>query len=139
MSRVHDALRRAEQLGEKAPKGAVEEPETIGPAAPPPLPVALKPVVDGADSHAERTFNGHLAVPELKADWSTLLQSAQVIPYQPAPEGHLIDLDHPNEVPGEEFRSLRTRLNHLQTQQPLHSIVVTSASPAEGKTFTAVN
>ena len=35
------------------------------------------------------------------------------------------------------FRS--TRLNHLQTLQPLHTIVVTSPSPAEGKTFTAVN
>ena len=42
-------------------------------------------------------------------------------------------------MPAEEFRSLRTRLNHLQSQQDLHFIVVTSASPAEGKTFTAVN
>ncbi len=39
----------------------------------------------------------------------------------------------------EEFRSLRTRLNHLQTTQPLHTLVVTSASPAEGKSFTAAN
>src|SRR5580692_9044682 len=57
----------------------------------------------------------------------------------PAPETHLIDPDKPHEVPAEEFRSLRTRLNHLQSQQDLHSLVVTSASPAEGKSFTAVN
>jgi len=31
------------------------------------------------------------------------------------------------------------RLNHLQTLQPLHTVVVTSPSPAEGKTFSAVN
>ncbi len=45
----------------------------------------------------------------------------------------------PREAPAEEFRSLRTRLNHLQTLQPLHTLVVTSASPAEGKSFTATN
>jgi receptor protein-tyrosine kinase len=95
--------------------------------------------VDDARPAPERFLNGRAGVPELKVDWSTLLQNAPAIPFKPAPEGHLIDIDHPNEVPGEEFRSLRTRLNHLQTQQPLHSVVVTSASPAEGKTFTAVN
>jgi receptor protein-tyrosine kinase len=62
-----------------------------------------------------------------------------VVPFHPAPEAHLIDMDRPHEVPGEEFRSLRTRLNHMQSQQDLHTIVVTSASPAEGKTFTAIN
>jgi len=45
----------------------------------------------------------------------------------------------PREAPAEEFRTLRTRLNHLQTLQPLHTLVVTSASPAEGKSFTATN
>ena len=57
----------------------------------------------------------------------------------PAPESHLLDLNNSHETPAEEFRTLRTRLNHLQTLQPLHTVVVTSPSPAEGKTFTAVN
>jgi receptor protein-tyrosine kinase len=61
------------------------------------------------------------------------------VPFQPAPESHLIDLSNKHETPGEEFRTLRTRVNHLQTIQPLHTVVVTSPSPAEGKTFTAVN
>ena len=39
----------------------------------------------------------------------------------------------------EEFRTLRTRLNHLKTLQPIHSIVITSASPAEGKSLSAAN
>ena len=76
---------------------------------------------------------------ELNIDWATFLRRCKVIPYRPAPETHLIDLERPHEVPGEEFRSLRTRLNHLQSQQELHSLVMTSASPAEGKSFTAVN
>ena len=76
---------------------------------------------------------------QVEVDWRNLLGRCRVVPYRPAPETHLIDPERPLEVPSEEFRSLRTRLNHLQSQQNLHSIVVTSASPAEGKTFSAVN
>jgi len=68
-----------------------------------------------------------------------MLSEVRVVPFSPAPESHLLDLNNSPETPAEEFRTLRTRLNHLQTLQPLHTIVVTSPSPAEGKTFTAVN
>jgi receptor protein-tyrosine kinase len=68
-----------------------------------------------------------------------MLTEVSVVPFAPAPESHLLDLNNSHETPAEEFRTLRTRLNHLQTLQPLHTIVVTSPSPAEGKTFTAVN
>jgi receptor protein-tyrosine kinase len=63
----------------------------------------------------------------------------EVVKFEPAPESHLLDLNNSHETPAEEFRTLRTRLNHLQTLQPLHTAIVTSPSPAEGKTFTAVN
>src|SRR6516225_6733176 len=68
-----------------------------------------------------------------------MLGEVSVVPFMPAPESHLLDLHATHETPAEEFRTLRTRLNHLQTLQPLHTVVVTSPSPAEGKTFTAVN
>jgi receptor protein-tyrosine kinase len=68
-----------------------------------------------------------------------LLADVAKVAYQPALESHLLDLTNSHETPAEEFRTLRTRLNHLQTLQPLHTIIVTSPSPAEGKTFTAVN
>ncbi len=128
MSRVHDALRRAE--------GGPPEPEAVAengyPVPPPevrerefqPLPL------NGAPAGLPPTrLNIH---PGLLAD-------VPVVPFQPAPESHLLDLNNSHETPAEEFRTLRTRLNHLQTLQPLHTIVVTSPSPAEGKTFTAVN
>jgi len=72
-------------------------------------------------------------------DLTGLLEKIETIPYTPSPEASLIDSSRPAEAPAEEFRSLRTRLNHLQTLQPIHSIVITSASPAEGKSFTAAN
>jgi receptor protein-tyrosine kinase len=68
-----------------------------------------------------------------------LLEQIQEVPWDPAAEAHLIDAQRPSEFPAEEFRSLRTRLNHLQGLHPLHAVVVTSASPAEGKSFTAAN
>jgi receptor protein-tyrosine kinase len=68
-----------------------------------------------------------------------MLTEVRVVPFSPAPESHLLDLGNSHETPAEEFRTLRTRLNHLQSLQPLHTVVVTSPSPAEGKTFTAVN
>jgi len=76
------------------------------------------------------------AVPEELRD---LLEKVEVVPFTPSPDASLLDAAHPNETPGEEFRSLRTRLNHMQSLQPIHSIVVTSGSPAEGKSFTAAN
>jgi len=69
----------------------------------------------------------------------SLLDDVVEVPFAPAPESHLLDLLKSHETPAEEFRTLRTRLNHLQTLQPLHTVIVTSPSPAEGKTFTAVN
>jgi len=119
MSRVHDALRRAEQ-------GALlngEEPAEVaadGPRTPEFLPV-------------NRGTSARVSLDP------ALLRDVQTVPYDPAPESHLLDLNTSHETPAEEFRTLRTRLNHLQTLQPLHTIVVTSPSPAEGKTFSAVN
>ena len=109
MSRVHDALRRAESLG--------------GP------PQSSTGSIPGAT----------IPVPSEAAGMQALLDQVEEIPWDPAPEAHLIDHERPEASPTEEFRSLRTRLNHLQGLQPLHTIVVTSASPAEGKSFTATN
>ena len=119
MSRVHDALRRAELGG--GPQDRQQPP------ARPDIPLEYLPVSVGT-APAVR-LNIH---PGMLAD-------VEVVKFDPAPESHLLDLNNSHETPAEEFRTLRTRLNHLQTLQPLHTAIVTSPSPAEGKTFTAVN
>ena len=48
-----------------------------------------------------------------------LLSKLEEHPFNPAPESHLIDLHRPMETPSEEFRSLRTKLNYMQTLQSL--------------------
>lgn len=72
-------------------------------------------------------------------DIEAYIQNARRVDYSPLSDALLVNPAKPREAPAEEFRTLRTRLNHLQTLQPLHTLVVTSASPAEGKSFTAAN
>jgi receptor protein-tyrosine kinase len=129
MSRVHDALRRAELAGATNLEngGAVEERPAL----------ALSPEDGVPENGMARAVAFEQGLPE--AILPRILESVQEVPFQPAPESHLLDLQRTHETPAEEFRTLRTRLNHLQTLQPLHTMVITSPSPAEGKTFTAVN
>src|SRR5215470_15507122 len=124
MSRVHDALRRAEHAGYVAGDQSAAAADGFRSMDPPLVAQSASPA----------------RLPAIRLNLSpSLLDQVRVIPFQPAPESHLLDLNSSHETPAEEFRTLRTRLNHLQTLQPLHTVVVTSPSPAEGKTFTAVN
>jgi protein-tyrosine kinase len=129
MSRVHDALRRAEMGGMMPPE---EPPEVQADAAP--VNPDLRPP-EGLNGTGAAAATAPLRLSILPH----MLTEVSVVPFSPAPESHLLDLNNSHETPAEEFRTLRTRLNHLQSLQPLHTIVVTSPSPAEGKTFTAVN
>lgn len=110
MSRVHDALRRSEQGS----------------------PLSRPNVPEGAAAVGAGTVS---LLPE------GLLESAEEVPFRPAPDSHLLSIDGEQitDGPAEEFRTLRTRVNHVQSLQPIRSLVVTSPSPAEGKSFTACN
>src|ERR1039458_3018865 len=97
MSRVHDALRRAEQGG--TPAGEQPEPASPAPA------LEYMPVHAGAGPGVRLKIH------------PGMLQEVVVVPYQPAPESHLLDLNNSHETPAEEFRTLRTRLNHLRSEE----------------------
>src|SRR5712672_2076462 len=101
MSRVKNALRRAEQSGRFFPPGAAE-PRAGGRSAP---------------------------TIETQSPLKGLLEQIKTIPYNPSPDALVIDALNPHEAPTEEFRTLRTRLNHMQSLQPIHTTVVTSPSP----------
>ena len=54
--------------------------------------------------------------------------------------GHnLITLEHPRAVESEVFRVLRTNIQFASVDKPVRTMVVTSAGPGEGKSFTAAN
>jgi receptor protein-tyrosine kinase len=115
MSRVHDALRRAEQAGLLSP------PSTRS--------------VVGLGT----TSNTTTAAVDPGPNLAGLLERIEEIPFRTATDSLLIDVTRPHEAPMEEFRTLRTRLNHMKSLQPIHSLVVTSPSPAEGKSLSAAN
>jgi protein-tyrosine kinase len=137
MSRIHDALRKAgqENSGNRAPapgsrRAIPPAPETVETdSAAPPFPPA------------ERTSSVLVEEPQFTEieDLESVIQNAREVAYTPHNEALLVNPMLPREAPAEEFRTIRTRLNHLQTLQPMHTLVVTSASPAEGKSFTAAN
>lgn len=132
MSKVHEALRRAELAGvgvaPSAPNGGVPRGTSRGLAS-----AGLGPA-QGASAYR----SGGVVAPA-GPSMQDVLARVQEVPFQPLANAHLLDATRPSEAPAEEFRSLRTRLNHLQSLSPIHNIVVTSPSPAEGKSFTAVN
>jgi receptor protein-tyrosine kinase len=138
MSRVHEALRRAQQA-----VSAPSEPTSDVTPTPPGSAAAAVPVIDITPSSNGRATS--VAVAESAIDRISpliseeLLEKARTVPWNPAPDAHLLDPARPHEAPAEEFRTIRTRLNHMQSLQPLHTLVVTSPSPAEGKSFTAAN
>jgi receptor protein-tyrosine kinase len=120
MSRVHDALRKAAQTG----------------SAPPPVADAITPPVLDRASPTAAAIGTIDESPSISTDF---LDRIAEVPFNPSPDGLVIDVTRPHEAPMEEFRTLRTRLNHMQTLQPIRSVVITSASPAEGKSFAAMN
>ena len=140
MSRVHDALRRAAQQTPevtRTPSPRIQKP----PVQNPPEPVessSFAPTADGAAAVLVDTYAEGPRLAELE-QLEEIIAAARQIPFTPLAEALMVNPAKPREAPGEEFRTLRTRLNHLQNLQPLHTLVVTSASPAEGKSFTATN
>lgn len=127
MSKVHEALRRAELAGALAPAS------TPGPAAP------AGPRVPAGSAPMPSAYRSARSAGPVGPTMQEVLAQVQEVPFRPLADAHLLDATKPSEAPAEEFRSLRTRLNHLQSLSPIHNIVITSPSPAEGKSFTAVN
>ncbi len=139
MSRIHEALKRAEEekAAQALPRGAsanvpmadkpvsakVTLPESVSVAAP-----AL------AENPAEPEAVG--SNPVLTAE--LLQQRCARTSWNPDP-AYLISFNGNQSVGTEEFRTLRSRLYQLRTTQPLKFVLVTSALAGEGKTFVASN
>jgi len=63
----------------------------------------------------------------------------RTVPFRPAPDAVLLDPLRPADTPSEEFGTLRTSLAHLKAERGIRTILVTSSSPEEGRSFTAAN
>ena len=135
MSRIHEALKKAElERGEepKAPEAVAADPSILTDDTAPPLMAALE---GRSREHEIASANFEpLTLDALRqqcppGEWKP---DAKAVLFADA-SGHA----HPSGA--EEFRTLRSRLYHIRERQPLQSVLVTSALPSEGKTFVTLN
>lgn len=135
MSRIHEALKKAEQekaaghsshnfeeLAEHPAPAQGKKPEFALPNVLPPAATAAAIETLPQSMRAEG-FLDKCARPEWKPDPSFLV-FANADPFYPGTE---------------QFRTLRSRLCRIRENQPLQTVLISSAIPAEGKTVVAAN
>jgi capsular exopolysaccharide synthesis family protein len=129
MSRIHEALKKAaEERNSQTARGGVTELIDLASqaqpltSAPPPAvpPSTVKPTPET------------LQFEEFRSRCAT-------VAWRIEPSGSVFSPQMHNRLGAEKFRTLRSRLYQIAGAQPLKKIVVTSSTPAEGKTFVAAN
>lgn len=135
MSRIHEALKRAElerSNGRAAETGGAQPSQQE-------IALALKPVrtetiaqpaagrqAGSADPAPHLRFEDLLARRQPHAEWNPDLDTDV---FDSSQSGH----------GAEQFRTLRSRLYQLRSQRPLRTLLVTSSMAGEGKTFVTGN
>ncbi|HVN82667.1 MAG TPA: CpsD/CapB family tyrosine-protein kinase [Terriglobia bacterium] len=134
MSRIHDALKKAEQ--ERLAQGLPPETTRVEtPPAPEPARPELVPVPSNGDAVATEKSP---AKPK-ESPVETLLATCQCRDTK-AGSGIQPESDaHRDPLVSEEFRSLRSLLYLTRKRQALRKLLITSPLPKEGKTFLAAN
>ena len=139
MSRIHEALKKAEQ--ERAASQTAQTPPAV---APPDTPDSLLTATETVSAPMPAPFSSGpyaSSVPAFASPFSidALLARSAQLTWQPDPKALLFLNGDDNARGNEEFRTLRSRLYHTREKMTLKKILVTSALPKEGKSFTSVN
>jgi len=133
MSRIHEALKKAEQERVAAQGGATQP--TIATAPP------IEPVVEASEPIDIVSRSVAAPVPDFGASYSpeAILARCPQFEWKPDLSAMLFMNGTDNGKGTEEYRTLRSRLYHLREKMTLRTLLVTSALPQEGKSFTASN
>ena len=136
MSRIHEALKKAEQERATIQGGAIR-PADVAPVSWSPSPEFRdSPAATGAETGVIAA-----AAPTFAAPFSleALLARCPQLEWKPDTGASLFMNGNENTRGTEEYRTLRSRLYLLREKMPLKKLLVTSALPQEGKSFTASN
>lgn len=134
MSRIHEALKKAEQ--ERAATQGGAEPSQVE------IPAIDPGVFGGAALDPDRpVLPPSMAMAGLASSFSldTLLARSAQLEWKPDSATMLFMNGDDSARGTEEFRTLRSRLYHLREKMALKKVLVTSALPKEGKSFTSAN
>lgn len=126
MSRIHDALKRAEQERATSTGGYVET--TFAPTE----------VQSGSMPQLEQSAAAVLSV-GAGFTYEALLARCPQSNWTPDLRTMLFFQDDENRIGAEEFRTLRSRLYQIREKLSLKRLMVTSALPKEGKSFVTAN
>ncbi len=131
MSRIHDALKRAEQ--ERATSaGTHVEPTFDQPELQnEPLREGLPPLLPSASAAMPTMASGF--------NYESLLARCPQTEWTPDERTMLFFQEDDSRTGAEQFRTLRSRLYQIREKMPLKRLMVTSALPKEGKSFVAAN
>ena len=138
MSRIHEALKRAEQE-RAASQGRVDSaPAVESSVMEPAPPLTARVSSPGAVPAAPENAGG---MPSFTSPYTfdTLLARCTPGQWRPDPKTMLFFNGEENAVGTEQFRTLRARLYQMREKVPLKKILVSSALPKEGKSFVAAN
>ena len=126
MSRIHDALKRAEQ--ERAASMGTHVESNLQPLEPSQVEMEN---LQGPPAPAMTTASG--------LSYEALLARCPQADWKPDAGHMLFFQDDETRIGTEEFRTLRSRLYQIREKMPLKRLLVTSAMPREGKAFVASN
>jgi protein-tyrosine kinase len=140
MSRIHEALKKAEQE-RAALQGGPAQPSFATPAGEPPMPMTEESPVMGVAGVADGGIPLTSTMPLFASPFNldALLARCPQLPWKPDAKTMLFFNGDDHARGTEEFRTLRSRLYHMREKMTLKKILVTSALPKEGKSFTAAN
>lgn len=137
MSRIHEALKKAEQERAASQGGAAQIVSATTPVAEPPVfseaPASSMPQAAAIAANAGMpAFSNSYGV-------DTLLARCAQTEWHPDLKTMLFMSSDDTARGTEEFRTLRSRLYHMREKMTLKTLLVTSALPKEGKSFTSAN
>ncbi len=141
MSRIHEALKRAEQERTNGQPGSTGDAQpdlgvkTRVAQAPPASP-AIQPRGVVSNSNATQVEVEAAAEP---VKFETLWAKCSRKEWRPDPNVIVFGNSTPFMPGAEQFRTLRSRLYRMRETQPLQTILISSAIPAEGKTLVSSN
>lgn len=141
MSRIHEALKRAEQ--ERASQGgrldSAPAAETVAPVTAPVMPETANPGSSAAVAAAPAGPAQGMPSFASQFTFDTLLARCSQGEWNPDARTMLFFNREENARGAEQFRTLRSRLYQMREKVSMKKILVTSALPKEGKSFVSAN
>jgi capsular exopolysaccharide synthesis family protein len=124
MSRIHEALKKAEE------ERAMSQPNPR---------VEIPPILDAPEMPVGVSAGVVHHIPSMATGFESLMARSRQVRWNPDAR-KMIFFGSEEHAPGmEEFRTLRSRLYQAREKQALSKLLITSALPKEGKSFTTAN